>query len=101
MADKDWFEHKMRKLRQKRDIKFRAFFVNLAFIIVACLCCMAPWCSGMIARATPAGFWEAASVYMMLLIGIWKIAGIALFLAPALAIWWEMSACASRHKAEK
>jgi hypothetical protein len=27
------------------------------------------------------------------LIGIWKIAGVVLFLVPALATWWEMHCC--------
>jgi hypothetical protein len=29
----------------------------------------------------------------MNMIGIWKIAGVVLFLVPALAAWWEMRCC--------
>jgi hypothetical protein len=94
----EMFQHKMFKLHQKRNVKFRAFFINLILIIVAWLICMSPACVEMMQRCMPGMSAEAIHMYMMTMLGIWKIGNVAFFLSPALAFWWEMHVCKKSHQ---
>jgi hypothetical protein len=71
-----------------RNVLFKAFFINLAVIILVWLL----WLSGLVTSLMQIflGFDAAQSqTYMAWLIGIWKILNVMLFLIPAIAIHWE------------
>jgi len=92
MSEKEFYELKMHKMRQKRNTLFRAFVINAVAIFLVWLLMMTPfygWAMGTFTPFTPAD----AQMYLFDLIGVWKLAGVVLFLVPALAIWWEMAAC--------
>ncbi|MCL1891956.1 MAG: CPP1-like family protein [Alphaproteobacteria bacterium] len=87
--DKEWLGYKIWKLKQKRNILFRAFLINYVVILLAWLVSMTPFYMGLLMHFMPGINAIEANMYLMTLFGIWKIAGVVLFLIPALAIWWE------------
>ena len=89
---KDQMQYICHKLYHKRNFYFRAFAINLVLIIVVWLITMAPWYEGMAAQMMHCSSAQAET-YTMDIIGLWKLAGVVLFLVPALAAWWELSAC--------
>ena len=96
MTEKDWFEHKMYKLRQKRNISFRAFAINIVLILIVWLCSMMPWYNAMVAHfmsISPAN----AQMFVLDIIGLWKVLNAVFFLVPGLALWWEMHACEKEY----
>lgn len=86
---KEWMEHKLHKLYHKRNFLLKAFVINYALIAAVWLISMAPWYDGLMM-----GFMhcdaQQAEIYTMDMLGLWKIAGVVLFLVPAIAAWWEM-----------
>lgn len=86
---KDMMEHHYHKLRTKRNMLFKAFLINYILVFLAWLVSLMPWYQGLAAHFMQT---SAANVQMFLmdLFGIWKIAGVVLFLVPAFAVWWEM-----------
>ena len=89
---KDHIEHMMHKLRHKRNILFRAFFINWALVALTWVLFITDAFDGLLDFFIP-NIGMNWGVYMLWLLGIWKIAGAVLFLIPALAIWWEMAMC--------
>lgn len=79
----------MHKLHFKRNILFRSFVINYAFILVAWGLSYTSWYMNLIARFMGCNVPEAMR-YFYEMVGIWKIASVIFFLVPALAIWWEM-----------
>lgn len=89
MTPEEYLDYKISKLRRKRNILFRAFLINLVAILIVWLISMTPLAHWVMGRLTPFSA-AGANMYIMSLLGIWKIIGYVLFLVPALAIWWEM-----------
>jgi hypothetical protein len=84
-------EHHYHKMRSKRNILFRAFVINIVLVLAAWLFSMTPLFDGMMSGLF--GYSAVDSeIYMLNLLGIWDVAGVVLFLVPALAVWWEMRA---------
>lgn len=84
-------EHKYWKLHTTRGILFRAFAINYVSVFAAWLVSMTgffDWSIRMFTRFNPADSYE----FMMNCLAIWQILGVALFLVPALAVWWQMCA---------
>ncbi|MCL2748883.1 MAG: hypothetical protein FWE50_02290 [Alphaproteobacteria bacterium] len=94
--DKDYFAHKMHKLAQRRNINFRAFLINYIAVFLVWLFTLTPVFESLMAHFTNFTPREA-DMYMMVLLGIWKIAGVILFLIPAFATWWEMHAMKEKY----
>jgi len=85
---KEHLEHKIEKMRIKQNIKFRAFLINYVAVLIVWL----------LVEYTPLLDWAAflmwmsfedANLYMMVMIGIWKVGAVLMFMMPGLAIWWE------------
>jgi len=86
---KNEIEKKLFKLSLKAGFYFRAFVINILAIILVWLLSMTGFYEALLnhfLKATP----EVSNMYMMSMIGLWKIANFAFFLAPGLAIWWEI-----------
>jgi len=98
MKDKDWNEIYIEKMRRKRNFFFRAFVVNMGLILIAWLFTMMPWYNQLLSVVMHLPV-DKAQMYVMDLIGFWQVLAGVLFLVPALAAWWDMSAC--RKEAEK
>jgi len=79
----------IQELHLKKRIAFRAFAVNLALIFLVWVAIeLGLFPIGMVGRlmsCTP----DEAKLYVMDLLGIWKILNVVLFLVPALAMLWE------------
>jgi hypothetical protein len=79
-------------LRHKRNVLLRAFVINTLLLIVTLLITLTPFYTWVVS------FWlsdpQQIASYTLLFITLWKIGGILLFLVPAIAVWWELSACA-------
>jgi len=91
MHNKEYYAHTMNKLASKRNTMFRAFLLNYIAIFLVWLLTLTPMFDVLMAlftSFTP----RQADMYMMTLLGFWKIAGVILFLIPAFATWWEMHA---------
>ncbi|MCL1902095.1 MAG: hypothetical protein FWG18_00515 [Alphaproteobacteria bacterium] len=82
-------EYSYEKLRIKRNIKLRAFLINYIAVFAGWLFSLTALYDFLIMTFTWFTPWEAY-VYIMGILGIWQVAGVVLFLFPALAIWWEM-----------
>ena len=76
------------KLYMKQCILLRAFFINIAIICIAWLATLS---NGLMAWTAFLTNISIEQVYsgMFLLLGVWDVAGVLLFLVPALAIYWE------------
>lgn len=96
MNMKEMTEHRYHKMRAKRNFLLRAFVVNYAAIFVAWLVSMAPGFNGLLVWFMH-GTAADAHMYMMDMLGFWKILGVVLFLVPALAAWWEMHSLSKRE----
>jgi hypothetical protein len=83
-------------LRHKRNVLLRAFVINTVLLIVTLLITLTPFYTWIVS------FWlttpQQITSYTLLFITLWKVGGILLFLVPALAVWWELSACAAANK---
>ena len=90
MANVKLSQDLIQELHLKKRVMFRAFAVNLALILLVWLAIEAGlFPIGMVGRlmsCTP----DEAKLYVMDLLGIWKILNIVLFLVPALAMLWEV-----------
>ena len=86
---KEMMEHLYHKMRTKRNMLFKAFLINYILVFVAWLVSMMPWYIDLAARFLPMSA-PQIQMYLLDIFGLWKIAGVVLFLVPALAIWWEM-----------
>ncbi|MDR2685338.1 MAG: hypothetical protein LBB23_01020 [Rickettsiales bacterium] len=91
MSESDYIAHKINKLRMKRNILFRAFAINYVAVAFAWMVSMMPFYKNL-AQYLMKMDATAANAFILDIIGIWKVLGAVLFLIPALAIWWEMSA---------
>ena len=86
---KDKVEMILLKLSMKRNVLLRAFLINYIAIFATWILSMT-WPIENLLIFFMSGSPELAEIYMLNLIGIWKILTFAFFLAPALAAWWEM-----------
>jgi hypothetical protein len=84
----EYNEFRIEKLRVNQNILFRAFVINYIGVLLM-------WLIGFI---HPLMNWLAflsgvpaaiLSIQFLGWLAVWKIAGVVLFLIPALAIWWE------------
>jgi hypothetical protein len=82
-------EKKIHKLKFKRNILFRTFAINYAAILFVWLFSMTGVFHWTVASLVPA-LGAGVDMYMLWMIGLWKIAAFVFFLAPALGLWWEM-----------
>jgi hypothetical protein len=92
---KEMMEHQYHKMQIKRNTLFRAFLINYIAVFVVWLISMTPfyaWAFGTFTDMPP----EMADMYIMNILGIWKVAGVVLFLVSAFATWWEMHAFKNR-----
>ena len=86
---KDKMEYFYLKIRHKRNFLLRTFAINWLLVLFV-------WMIWMIPAMQHLTMWfmkgtaDQANMYMVWMIGFWKIANVLLFLAPALAAWWEM-----------
>ena len=87
----DWVERKYYKMKHKRNFLFRAFVINFALVLGVWLLSL----TGLYDCAfraftnfTP----EEGADYLIKVIGLWKVAGVVMFLVPALSAWWCMRA---------
>ncbi|MCL2331573.1 MAG: hypothetical protein FWC61_03455 [Proteobacteria bacterium] len=86
---KEMMEHFYHKMRAKRNILFRAFLINYILVFLVWLCSLMPWYQNLLMHFMPMSG-PQIQMYLMEIFGLWKIAGVVLFLVPALATWWEM-----------
>jgi len=91
MTQKEWVGYKLGKLRMKRNTLFRAFAINYVLVFVAWLVSMTPIYEDLLEYFTHMDVAQG-QMFVLDVIGLWKILGVVLFLIPALAIWWEMHA---------
>ena len=89
---KDQVEHIYMKMRHKRNFLLRAFFINWLLVLFVWLLWMIPSIQSLTAWLLK-GSIDDAHMYMMWLIGAWKIGNVLLFLAPALSAWCGMECC--------
>ncbi|MDR0803728.1 MAG: hypothetical protein LBO08_01390 [Rickettsiales bacterium] len=90
--DKIQMEKIMHKLHHKRNLYLRAFVINLILVVIFWLVSKTGWYMGMIENVMICT--EGAAVhYTYTMIGLWKIAGLVLFLVPGLAAAWELQMC--------
>ncbi|MDR0726994.1 MAG: hypothetical protein LBF37_02925 [Rickettsiales bacterium] len=87
-------EHMVRmhgfKLRSKQRIMFRAFLINYVLIFITWLLSMSDGFMNWVANLTNMPF-GLLTIQMISWMAMWKIAGVVLFLVPALAACWEMA----------
>ena len=76
-------------IRNAKNILFRAFWITILFVIVFWGFVMADIMQYFM-WALPGFTLESANQYVMWMVGIIEIAGIVLFLIPALALCWEI-----------
>jgi hypothetical protein len=84
---KNEIEKKLFKLALKAGFYFRVFVINIALVTIVWLLSLTGLYEGILVhfmKTTP----EMANMYMMNLLGFWKIINVAFFLAPGLAICW-------------
>lgn len=85
---KDFIEFQNMKLLSKQRIYLRAFFINLALVILVWLLTLCPQFMYMAVRITGISL-PYLYVSAISFLAIWKLAGVVFFLVPAIAIWWE------------
>ncbi|MCL2017626.1 MAG: hypothetical protein FWG80_02550 [Alphaproteobacteria bacterium] len=88
---KEFIEHQYNKMLMKRNFLFKAFLINYLAVFLVWLITITPIFDLLMALLTSFSKAEA-DAYIMILLGIMKIAGFVIFLAPAFAAWWEMNA---------
>ena len=99
MADwnmKEAMRHQYHKMHVNRNILFKAFLINYIAIFITWLLSMVPGFNGLIVHFTHMAAGDV-NMYMLDMLGMWKILGVVLFLMPALAIWWEMHSFKKRE----
>ena len=89
---KEQMAHIYHKMYHKRNYLLRTFLINYLLIFFVWLIFMVPALQQLLIYLLK-GTAEQANIYMMWLLGFWKIANVLLFLTPALGTWWEMRAC--------
>lgn len=84
----DFQEKCVMKLLSKQRILFRAFAVNTILVLLIWLLTFIPellyigvWATGV---SAPMFY-----VYAVGTLALWGLAGVIIFLVPAIAIWWE------------
>lgn len=84
----DFQEKCSMKLLSKQRVLFRAFAVNTLLVLLVWLLTFIPqliyfgvWITGV---SAPMFF-----VYAVGTLALWELAGVIIFLVPAIAIWWE------------
>ena len=76
-------------IRNVRNILFKAFILNILFVTVFWIFVMAGWMQYFM-WGMPGFTLEEADLFVMWLLGVVDIAGLVLFLVPALALTWEI-----------
>lgn len=94
---KDMVLYKLYKMRDKRNILLRAFLINYVAVFALWLLSMTPLYAGLMKSFAAHQSTAATEMYMLGIFGAWKILAVVLFLAPALAIWWEMTFIKKEH----
>lgn len=85
---KDILAKKDMKLLSKQRILFRAFGVNTLFVMFIWLLSFFPelmYLGVLITGVSAPMFY----VYVVGTLALWGLAGVIMFLVPAIAIWWE------------
>lgn len=86
-SDKAYKQESDNRLYLRQTVLFRAFFINLAFIVVA-------WGLGFV---EPVMEFSADMIHLSVLeldnhlanwLAVWSIAGVVLFFVPAVATYW-------------
>jgi len=94
---KDMIQYNLYKMRGKRNFLLRAFLINYIAVFIVWLISMTPLYAGLMTHFASHQTAAGVEMYMLGVFGAWKILGVALFLVPALAIWWEMCFIKKEH----
>jgi len=97
MTTKDWIGYNLNKMRMHRNTNFRAFVINWVLILVFWLICMTPMYESLMEYFMHTDAAQS-QMFMLDMIGLWKILNVVFFLVPALATWWEMHAFEKEYK---
>jgi len=100
MTTKDWVEYKLQKMRMRRNVSFRAFAINWVLIFVVWMISMTPMYEGLMEYFMHTDAVQS-QMFILDMIGLWKILNVVFFLVPALAIWWEMHAFEKEFSGKK
>ncbi|MDR1360880.1 MAG: hypothetical protein LBJ18_01040 [Rickettsiales bacterium] len=92
----DQMQHICTKLQHKRNMLLRAFAINLGLIVAFWLVSMTSFYAGLMEDMMFCSL-QDVEMYTYDMIGLWKIAGVVLFLVPGLAAWWEMACCKQQN----
>ena len=85
---KDFSGKRQMKLLSKQRILFRAFAVNTLLVLLI-------WALTFVPAVMYFGVWVTGVsapmfyVYAIGTLALWGLAGVAIFLVPAIAVWWE------------
>lgn len=84
------------KLFGIQRILLRAFVVNFIFVLIVWLLSFSSMFMNFVAMVIGV---STPLLYISLIgwLAIWKLAGVVLFLVPALGIWWERSSLRKRQ----
>ena len=85
---KEFIQHYENKLRIKQHILLRAFIINLALIFIVWMLSLSVEFVELVAFVTSVPV-ALAYVNMLNWLAYWDIAGVVLFLVPAIAMWWQ------------
>jgi len=84
---------------QIRNMLLKAFAINYVAVFLTWLISLTGFYHGVMLhffKLSP----EASTIYLLYLLGIWKILGVVLFLIPAAALHWEFREVACCKKKE-
>ena len=94
---REMMEHHYNKMYLKRMYLFKAFVINYVAIFAAWLLSLTGLFHWMVAHVAPVlANPMAADMYMLWMIGGWKVLAAVFYLVPAIATWWNMS-CIEKH----
>ena len=85
--DKEYIEKSERHLRIKYNVLFRAFLINFVVVFIVWLCSLWPTFMEFVSKVTNFSMTEL-DMYFINWLAAWDIAGVVLFLVPALATYW-------------
>lgn len=87
---KEYEEVHRAKMLSVQRVLFRAFVINFALVFAVWLLTFWPTFMYLLVGITGVSL---PTMYISVIgcLAIWKLAGVVLFLVPAVAIWWERS----------
>jgi len=86
MKKKEYIE----SMRRAGNVKFRSFIVSIILLTLVWFVTLVPGYLG-VAEFIMNVPGEIIYVFILLMLGMWKILSFMFFLVPALSYWWEMS----------